>query len=90
MKQIPDDKVTIVDRLAVALLSAVISFITATVIWFLAVVAFSFEGPYIFSSFKLVIVFTVIMALLGFLLLENFLATVLGRLWHFIVDYLKN
>ena len=83
------EKTTLVDRIAVALLSGLISFITALIIWFLFVAVLDFEGPYIYSSFKLVVGFTIIMSVLGFLLLENFIASLLGRLWHFIFDYLK-
>lgn len=84
------EKATLFDRFAVALLSGLLSFISSLVIWFLIVIAMNFEGPYIFSSFKLVIGFTVIMALLGFFMLENFLARLLGRLWQFIFEYLKD
>ena len=83
------EKVTLTDRIAVAFLSALLSFFTGLVIWFLIVAAFSFEGPYIFSSFKLVYIFTGIMALSGFFMLENFCATIIGRLWHGIFDYTK-
>ncbi len=83
------EKHTLTDRFAVAFLSAVFSFITGLIIWFLFVVAYEFKGPYIFSSFKLVYGFTVIMSFLGFLRVENFLATIFGHLWHAIYNHLR-
>ena len=83
-------EITLIDRIAVAFLSGVFAFITGVVVWFLLVASFGFEGKYIFSSFKLVIGFTVIMAVAGFLMLENFIATLFGHLWHGIYNHLKH
>jgi len=83
------EKITLFDRISVAFLSGLISFVTALIIWFLFASLLDFEGPYIYSSFKLVVGFAIIMSVLGFLLLDNFIANMLGRLWHFIFDYLK-
>lgn len=89
-KQNLQEKVTFIDRISVAFLSAVLSFVTGLVVWFLAVAALSFEGPYIFSSFKLVIGFTIIMTLAGFLMLQNIVANLLGYMLHAIVNYIKH
>ncbi len=86
----PKEEITLIDRIAVAFLSGVVAFITGVIIWFLLVTAFEFEGKYIFSSFKLVIGFTGIMAIAGFFMLENFIANLFGHLWHGIYNHLKH
>jgi len=84
------EKVTFTDRLAVAFLSGTLSLVTGIIIWFLIIAAFSFEGTYIFSSFKIVIGFTIIMAAFGFFMLENFIANLFGHIWHGIYNHLRH
>lgn len=89
-KKNTNEEITIIDRIAVAFLSGVFAFFTGVIVWFLLVASFEFEGKYIFSSFKLVIGFAGIMAIAGFLMLENFIANLFGHLWHGIYNHLKH
>ena len=73
---------TFVDRLAVAFLSGLIALITATIIW-LILLGFNYIGTsLLIVSYRWVLGFSLLMAALGFLLKENFLASLFGYLWH--------
>ena len=73
---------TLVDRIAVAFLSSLIALMIGTVIWaFLAGLNLG-GATFIVLPFSWVLWFTLVMAILGFLLLENFLASLFGYLWH--------
>jgi len=62
------EKATFTDRLAVAFLSAVVAFITALIVW-VVLAGLNNGGTPIFSfHFNWVLGFTLLMALLGFLM----------------------
>ncbi len=61
------------NRVTLFFISAITAFITALIIWF-------FLGFIYIIPFKLVIVFTIIMAILGFIANNNFVAKLLDRL----------
>lgn len=84
------EKISFIDRIAVAFLSGVFGFFSGVVVWFLLAAAYEFEGQYILSSFKLVIGFAGIMAVSGFFMLENFIANFFGHLWHAIFNHLRH
>jgi len=84
------EEIKLIDRVAVAFLSGVVALVSGVVVWFLLVASFDFEGKYIFSSFKLVIGFSGIMALAGFLMLENFIANLFGHIWHGIYNHIRH
>jgi len=84
------EEITLIDRVAVAFLSGLLSLISGIILWFLFVAAIGFEGKYIYSSFKLVFWFSGLMAIAGFLMLENFIANLFGHIWHGIYNYLRN
>lgn len=77
------DEYSIGDRLAIALLNAVVGFITALFLW-IAVVSFVSQ-LYEYISFQWVLYFTAACAALGFLLCENFLLNSYAKIWRFIV-----
>lgn len=79
----------LIDRCAVAFLSALTALATGTVAWLalgLLLGQLSFD---LLPSFGWVLGFTAVMALLGFLLLENLIASVLGRIWRVLVQLLS-
>jgi hypothetical protein len=80
-----------VDRLAVAFLSAVITFLTGTLVWVLILLlAYTIAGVSLsLASFQLVWWFTGLMALLGFFLMENIVAAILGKLWRVLYRILE-
>jgi len=86
MKEMQKDVVTLVDRLGVALLSAVSALITGTFIWVL--VFFSLARISDFQdyqpTFLPVLIFTALMALLGFLTKLNLVANIFGAIWRFL------
>ena len=84
------EDIRLMDRVAVAFLSGILALFSGFIIWFLLVASFNFEGKYIFSSFKWVIGFAGIMAIAGFFMLENWIANLFGRVWHFIYNYLRH
>ena len=89
-KNTTKEEITIIDRIAVAFLSGILAFITGFIIWFLLVIAFEFEGKYVFSSLKLVVGFAGVMSVAGFFKLENFLANLFGHLWHGIYNHIRH
>ena len=84
------EEIKLIDRVAVAFLSGVAALVSGVVVWFLLIASFDFEGKYIFSSFKFVIGFAGIMALAGFLMLENFIANIFGHIWHGIYNHMRH
>jgi hypothetical protein len=72
---------SLIDRFAVAFLSGLLTFVTSVVIWlFLAGINVVGESI-IILPFKWVHGFTLLMAILGFLKLENFLEKIYGWVW---------
>jgi len=69
-----NEKTTLVDRLAVSLLSAVLAFITGLLVWLLI-------GSPGTISINWVYGFTAFLAVLGFLNLQNTIVKVLGLIW---------
>ena len=76
------EKATFIDRLAIAFLSAVVAFITALIVW-VVLAGLNIGATSIFSfHFNWVLGFTLLMALLGFLMLENVLVNIFSYIWH--------
>ena len=72
------------DRFAVALFSGVTAFLTGLAIWFVFV-GFNYMGTFVFViPFSIIWWFTGVMALLGFLLLDNLIAEIFGKVWKII------
>lgn len=70
------------DRFAVAFLSAVLAFVSGTVIWGL-LAGIDLGGAFFtWVPFTWVLWFTLLMATLGFLLLENYLVVIFEKLWR--------
>jgi hypothetical protein len=68
----------------VAFLSGLFAFLNAGILW-LALAGINQGGAHIvFLPVSVIWWFTGIMAVLGFFLVENFLAEVLGKIWQFI------
>ncbi len=67
-------KNTLGDRVTLFFISAITAFLTALIIWY-------FLGLIYYFPFKLVIVFTIIMAVLGFVTNNNFVAKFLDKLF---------
>ncbi|MCG8535065.1 MAG: hypothetical protein MI808_08205 [Pseudomonadales bacterium] len=84
------EETTIIDRFAIAFLSAVTAFITASIIW--AMVGFLLGQANLISywPFNAVIIFTVIMAVLGFLVQSNLIATILAVCKLGLITYNKS
>jgi len=68
------EKITLFDRLAVSFFSAILAFITGLLVWLLI-------GSPGTISFNWVYGFTVFLAALGFLNLQNTIVKVLGLIW---------
>jgi len=72
------------DRVAIAFGSAVIAFLTAGLVW-LTIAGFNlFGSPIAFLPSGWIWWFTVVMATLGFVRMENYVAVALNRAWRFI------
>ena len=72
------------DRFAVAGFSGITAFLTGLLIWFV-LVGFNYLGVFVFVlPFSVIWWFTGAMALLGFLLLDNLLAEIFGKVWKII------
>jgi putative Mn2+ efflux pump MntP len=75
-------KATFTDRLAIAFLSGIISFITALIVW-MVLAGLNIGATSMFSfHFNWVIGFTLLMALLGLLMLENVLVNLFSYIWQ--------
>ena len=74
-----DKPATLLDRLGMAVLSAVIAFLTGLAIW--ALIAIGPYGSGFALPFGLVVWFTAVMAGLGFLTAESLLVTIFGKVW---------
>lgn len=68
--------ITLLDRFAVAFLSGVLAFLSGIAVWALMLIITLFALP-----FELVLWFTVVMAILGFLMAEGLLVTIFGKVW---------
>ncbi len=90
-KKAQDEPVALIDRFAVAFLSGVFAFITGCVLWLMLVAVFNRRGhSVLLIPFDFIWWFTGVMTFLGFLLVENFLADVIGKIWQFIYAFLAN
>lgn len=78
------DNTSLTDRLAVAFLSAVTAFLTGLILWGL-ILMFTYADDTLVNSFKYILWFTLIMAVSGFLLLENLMLRIFSPLWKLIM-----
>ena len=79
------------DRLAIAFLSAILAFITGIIIW--VVVIFLSHGAFFdfySGAFRIVLYFTGLMAVLGFLMMQNILIDLFGVVWKYVFKVLSN
>ena len=84
MAKPPEREGTLTDRFAVAFFSAVCAFVLGGLVWLgILLVAPEFVGPAA-TSMRWLLGFTVVMAVLGFLLLDNLIAHLLGMLLRFL------
>lgn len=81
-----DDPQNLLDRCAVAFLSAVAAFVTGALLWLLVFYLLGGRGRVAIpvASFHIVWVFTAIMALLGFFRRESLGLAVLNKIWQFL------
>lgn len=79
------EQATFMDRCALAFLSGLSALVLGALIWG-AIATLSaqldFDG---FPAFAWVLAFAAVMGALGFLLLENFVASAVGRLWRWLI-----
>ena len=80
-RKIEKEDATFIDRVAIAFFSGVATFFSGMLLWGLFVV-FSHGEEFILGLFKYVVWFSVAMAFLGFLLLENIIIEILAFLWR--------
>jgi len=82
---------TMIDRLSIALGSAVITFITAAILWSIYRLFFGIEdeGLGAFFPFYWVGLFAGLGFVLGFLTLENYLLSILAPIWSFVYRYVS-
>lgn len=84
MADAPEREGTLTDRLAVAFLSAVSALLLGGLVWIaVLLIAPEFAGPTV-TSFRWVLGFTIVMAVLGFLLLDNLIVHVLATLMRWL------
>ena len=79
------DKVTLIDRIAVGLLSAFMAVITYGVFWVIfargaEVAILPIGGFYLFAG---------VFFLLGFITLDNYVIDILAPIWNFIVKFVR-
>lgn len=79
-----DDAQNFTDRCALAFLSALMAFLSGTLLWLVLFYLLGLRGGLAIptASFYLVWLFTIVMALLGFLRKENLGLSVLGKIWQ--------
>ncbi len=77
----PEPKITLLDRFAIAFASSVLAFITGLIVWLVLAGSNLAIVTVVVLPFKWVIGFTLVMALIGFFMLENFLINIYARLW---------
>jgi hypothetical protein len=77
---------TLFDRVAVALLYAALAFFTSGIVLVGLYLAFGYSQVVWEVGSIAVWGFTLLMALLGFLLLHNVIASIFGRLWKWIIN----
>lgn len=77
---------TLFDRVAVALLSGLLAFLTSGAVLVSLYLAFGYSQSVWVVGRGVVCGFTLLMALLGFMLLQNVVASMFGRLWHWIIN----
>ena len=76
----------LIDRFAVGALSGGLAFITSGSVLVIAYLAFGQSAAVWEAGLVVVGLFTVLMALLGFLLMQNMVASIFGRLWNLIFN----
>lgn len=76
------------DRFAVAFLAAVLAFTTGVIVYGLVFLV-AFEIRAAIPPFAPVWWFSATMAILGFLLMDDWLAAIFGRVWHVLYTALR-
>ncbi|MES9980873.1 MAG: hypothetical protein ABW115_04860 [Candidatus Thiodiazotropha sp. 6PLUC6] len=79
---------SLLDRLALGFLNAILGFLTGLILW-LGINSLFSQGDY-WLPFESVIWFTLIMALLGMFVHDALLSTFYARVWHFLFTLFKN
>ena len=80
-RQTTEEKYTLLDRFAVAFLSAALAIVTGILVWGV-IAGFNIGGAsIIILPFKIVLGFSIFMGVLGFFKLENYLVTIYGYIW---------
>lgn len=73
--KVPTERITLIERFAISFFSAILAFITGSIVW-------GILGDPDSISFDWVYGFTVSMAVLGFLNFQNFIVKILGDIWR--------
>lgn len=84
---INEDKITLLDRVAVGVLSALSVLTTLGAI--ILILVYVTQGDYFFVSVKMLVGIAVFFFILGFVTLDNYFISILSPVWKFIEKLIK-
>ncbi len=89
-KKSHEEDYTLIDRIAVAFLAGLLAFVTGILLCvFLAGFTTSAGQSIIIPSYRWIVGFTLIMAVLGFFKLENYLVNFYGYIWNLLYQIFR-
>ena len=81
------EKVKLIDRIAVAVFSGLAAFVSGMLLW-TPLFLISRGEEFVLVLFKVVLGFTIIMTVLGFMMMENLIVKIFSSLWKILAETL--